>query len=238
MYSPDYVTNLYHSLKNHSTVDFQFICLSDTTGIEADMVLPYNHHTYIKLHWHKLKYFCNLFADQQPQDEIIVMDIDQVIVSNIDEMLTYPVQSKELVSYQKWWDINPNPPVSLNGGWYKFRSGELNCVWNKFIEDPEYWQLYFYNKNIVHHKYYGEQNFVEMLCKENNIKISHMPGQWVGKYTNDATTNRKLNLLYAQKFDQDYMVLDTPNENIKILHFANPNSNIHDCKEKWLKNYW
>ena len=115
MYSPQYVTNLYRSLKKHSTVDFEFICLSDTDDIEADVVLPYNHHTYIKLHWHKLKYFCELFADQQPGDDIIVMDIDQLIVSNIDELLQYPVQEHQLVSYNKWWDTNPKPPVSING---------------------------------------------------------------------------------------------------------------------------
>jgi len=238
MYSPQYVTNLYRSLKKHSTVDFEFICLSDTDDIEADLILPYNHHTYIKLHWHKLKYFSELFANQQPGDDIIVMDIDQLIVSNIDNLLKYPVQDGQLVSYNKWWDTNPKPPVSINGGFYKFKSGSLNCVWNKFIEDPEYWQLHYYSQNVVHHKYYGEQNFVEFVCKDNSVDILHMPGEWVGKYTNNSTTNRKLNLMYAEKFEQDYMVLDGPNENIKILHFANPDSTIHDCSEDWIKEYW
>jgi len=44
--------------------------------------------------------------------------------------------------------------------------------------------------------------------------------------------------MYAEKFEQDYMVLDGPNENIKILHFANPDSTIHDCSEDWIKEYW
>jgi len=87
MYSPQYVTNLYRSLKKHSTVDFEFICLSDTDDIEADLILPYNHHTYIKLHWHKLKYFSELFANQQPGDDIMVMDIDQLMLSNGDNWL-------------------------------------------------------------------------------------------------------------------------------------------------------
>ena len=238
MYSPQYVTNLYRSLKKHSTVDFEFICLSDTDDIEADVVLPYNHHTYIKLHWHKLKYFCELFANQQPGDDIIVMDIDQLIVSNIDELLQYPVQEHQLLSYNKWWDTNPKPPVSINGGFYKFKSGSLNFVWNKFIEDPEYWQLHYYNANIVQYKYYGEQNFVEFVCKENGVEILQIPGLWVGKYTNDDNINKKLNMMYADKFGQDYMVLDTPNDHIKILHFANPNSTIHDSKEQWVKDNW
>jgi len=238
MYSPNYVTNLYRSLKKYATVPFEFVCLSDTDAIEADVILPYNHHTYIKLHWHKLKYFSQLFADQSSGDEIIVMDIDQLIVGNIDSMLTYPVGPNELVSYQKWWDENPTPPVTINGGWYKFRSGALNCVWNTFVEDPAHWQLYFYNQNVVHHKYYGEQNFVEMVCRDNQVKITHMPGEWVGKYTNDATVNRKLNMLYCEQFDQDYMVLDAPQDDLKIMLFPNPNSTIHNCDEQWAKASW
>ena len=238
MYTPNYVTNLYRSLKKHATLDFEFICLSDTDDIEADVILPYNHHSYIKLHWHKLKYFSELFANQQIGDDIIVMDIDQLIVSNVDKLLAYPVHEKQLVSYKKWWDPNPNPPVSINGGFYKFKSGSLNCVWNKFIEDPEYWQLHFYNQNVVQHKYYGEQNFVEYVCKQNGIEIVHMPGQWVGKYSNDDTMNRKINMMYAEKFDQDYMVLDLPNENLKLLHFASPYATIHASQEQWVKENW
>jgi hypothetical protein len=36
-YTPDYVSKLYDSLKKHSTVDFEFICLSDT-DVKADIV--------------------------------------------------------------------------------------------------------------------------------------------------------------------------------------------------------
>src|SRR5210317_2668462 len=81
-YTPDYVSKLYRSLKRNSTIPFQFICLSDT-NVEADIVLPYNHHSHIKKHWHKLKFFSPQFAYQQPDDDIIIMDIDQIIKSSI-----------------------------------------------------------------------------------------------------------------------------------------------------------
>ena len=78
IYTPDYVSKLYRSLKRNSTIPFEFICLSDT-DVEADLVLPLKHKS-IKKHWHKLKFFSPQFAYQQPDDDIIVMDIDQVIV--------------------------------------------------------------------------------------------------------------------------------------------------------------
>jgi len=69
IYTPDYVSKLYRSLKRNSTIPFEFICLSDT-DVEADVVLPFNHHSDIKKHWHKLKYFSPQFANQQPGDDI------------------------------------------------------------------------------------------------------------------------------------------------------------------------
>ena len=96
-YTPDYVSRLYRSLKKNSSIPFEFVCLSDT-DVEADVVLPYNHYDKIKKHWHKLKFFSPNFAYQKPEDDIIVMDIDQVITGNVDDLLGYPVQDNELIT--------------------------------------------------------------------------------------------------------------------------------------------
>src|SRR6056300_1370350 len=120
LYKSENVSKLYRSLKENSTVPFEFICLSDT-DVEADVVLPYNHHSNIKKHWHKLKYFSPQFAYQNPGDDIIIMDIDQQIVGNVDEILNYPVKEGELLTYNSWWDNN----LKLQGGFYKFKSGSL-----------------------------------------------------------------------------------------------------------------
>ena len=71
IYTPDYVSKLYRSLKSNTSLPFEFICLSDT-DVEADVVLPYNKHSNIKLHWHKLKFFSSQFANQKPDDEIVI----------------------------------------------------------------------------------------------------------------------------------------------------------------------
>lgn len=234
-YTTDYVEKLYNSLKRNSTIPFEFICYSDNPNVKADIVIPLPKHSDIKLHWHKLAFFSPLFAYQKPGDEIIIMDIDQVIVSNIDEMLSYPVDDNELVSYGKWWN---DTKLTLNGGWYKFKSGSFKYIWNEFIKNVEYYQLRYYNKGIVHHKYYGEQNHVEDTIRYNKGKITLMPKEWIGKYTNDEKTNLQYNIKYSEMFDTDYMILDRPNPKLKIIHFANPDSNIHTSKEDWIQRYW
>ena len=98
-YPSSYVARLYDSLKKHTTLDFEFVCLSDDPNVKADVILPYNHHDKIKKHWHKLKYFSPQFAYQNPGDDIIVMDIDQIVVGNVDELLSWPVKERELLTY-------------------------------------------------------------------------------------------------------------------------------------------
>ena len=216
-YTPDYVTKLYRSLKKNSTIPFEFICLSDTNDIEADVILPYNHNSDIKKHWHKLKFFSPQFGGQQPGDDIIIMDIDQVITNNVDDLIGFPVKENELVSYGQWWDNK----LKLNGGFYKFKSGSLKKIWDDFSLNPTYWEMHYYNNGDVHYKYYGEQNYVNWKVQENNIKLTTTPKEWLVKYTDNLKSNIELNKIYTKKFNTDYMIMgDEVNEKIKVIHFT------------------
>ena len=216
LYHPNAVSNLYRSLKENSSVPFEFICLADR-GVDADVVLPYNKHSNIKLHWHKLKFFSPQFAYQKPGDDIIIMDIDQKIVGNVDDLLGHPVSENELVTYGQWWENK----LGINGGFYKFKSGSLKFVWDDFALNPEYWQLHFYDNGTVHYKYYGEQNYVKLKVLEHKAKLTKTPSEWIAKYTDDYNENLKLNQMYMQRFDTDFMILDKEiNEKLKVVHFT------------------
>ena len=136
--------------------------------------------TIIKEHWHKIKFFDESFTGK---DDIIIVDIDQTVVGDLTDMINYEVNDNELITYKNWWDKNPKCPI--NGGWYKFKSGSLQYVWDKFNSNIDYHQNYYYNNGIVHYKYYGEQNFVYDTVIENNGKVITMPEKWVSKYMMD-----------------------------------------------------
>ena len=237
-YTPDYVEKLYNSLKRNCTIPFEFICYSDNPNVKADVVIPLKPHSDIKYHWHKLSFFSPHFAYQKPGDEIIIMDIDQIITGNVDDMIGYPVADNELVSYNKWWGGKSSYGLKLNGGFLKFKSGECKIIWNEFIKCPEVWQLNWYKTGAVHYKYYGEQNFINWMCEKHKINLTLMPPEWVCKLTNNEDEDRQNNIDYIKKFNKDYMILDKPNDDIKIVHFANPNANIHTSKYEWIKDYW
>lgn len=133
--------------------------------------------TLIKEHWHKIKYFNNT------KEDTIIIDIDQTVVGDISDMINYPVGDNELITYKNWWDKNPKCPI--NGGWYKFKSGSLQYVWDKFSSNIDYHQNYYYNNSIVHYRYYGEQNFVYDTVINNGGKVTTMPENWVSKYMMD-----------------------------------------------------
>ena len=233
IYTPDYVSKLYRSLKSNTSLPFEFICLSDT-DVEADLVLPYNHTSNIKLHWHKLKFFSPQFAYQKPGDEIIIMDIDQIITGNIDELIGFPVLDNEFVSYGTWWPRD----VKVNGGFYKFKSGQFDYVWNDFALNPEYWQTHYYNNGDVHFKYYGEQNYVDWKLFEKNVTIKQTPKEWLGKYSTKEKTMIELNKTYSKMFKTDYMILDDVNDKLKVIHFNGVNNSIHKYNKKFIEKYW
>ena len=239
-YTPAYVSNLYRGLKRFSKVDFEFICYSDNLGVEADKVVALPTDTKIKKHWHKIKFFDSTFADQQPGEEIIVLDIDQIVVNSVDNMLSWPIKPGDLCSYDKWWGLDPNNPMKINGGWYKFISGTMDYVYQKYIADPEYWQLYYFNQNIVTIPYFGEQNFVQDTVLEHGHNIITMPGRYVAKYhISDSIKNLSTNLTYIKKFNEPYMILDNVwNDAVKIVHFADLLNDIHHCTEPWINEFW
>jgi hypothetical protein len=232
-YTPDYVSKLYRSLKRNSSIPFEFICLSDT-DVEADIILPYNHHDKIKIHWHKLKFFSPHFAYQKPGDDIIVMDIDQVITGNVDELIGHPVEENELVTYGIWW----KSILESNGGFYKFKSGSLKYIWDEFAKNPDYWQTHYYNVGDVHTKYYGEQNYVNWKIKDYKTKLTKTPEEWICKYSSDFKENVTLNKIYRDKFKTDYMILGDVHKYIKVVHFTGPGKTIHEHNESFIKENW
>jgi hypothetical protein len=178
MYTPDYIEKLYNGLKANYKGEFEFVCYSDNPNVKADRVIPLPKNTEVKRHWHKLQFFDEEFIGD---GDIIVLDIDQVIVSDITKMIDYPVKPGELVSYSKWWTTN-DKNIPINGGWYKFKSGSLQYIWDKFNSNIDKWQSYYYNNGVVHYQYYGEQNFVYDTVVENGGKVTTMPEKWYGKH--------------------------------------------------------
>ena len=81
----------------------------------------------------------------------------------------------------------------------------------------------------MHKKYYGEQNYVKWKILEHRAKLTKTPSEWIAKYTDDYKENLKLNQMYMDKFDTDYMILDKEvNEKLKVVHFTGVGRKINE----------
>jgi hypothetical protein len=193
-----------------------------------------NHHSNIKKHWHKLKFFSPQYGNQKPGDDIIIMDIDQIIVNNVDELLGWPVSENQLLSYGTIW----NQLLKINGGFYKFKSGSLKCIWDDFAKNVEFWQLNYYRKGIVHSKYYGEQNYVNWKIQEHKIELITTPKQWFARYSEDYKKNISFKKEYSKCFNTEYMIQDDPHKYVRVVHFLGEGKTIHECNSNFVKKYW
>jgi len=225
-YSVELVNNLYKQYKKYIK-DFKFYCYTDNSnGLHKDIVhIPLVQNDIVKIHWRKIDFFKNNFVEYSEGDECIIMDIDQIIVSNPKKMIERKVADGGISSYDRWWG-NGNPPI--NGGWYKFNANTMQYVYDKFYEKPEYWQNYYFDNLIVHEKWFGEQNFVYETISENN-EVDLMPGQWVSKYNaNDISKNLKRNMDYQELFGEPLRLGGEWASELIIVHFCEVGNNPSD----------
>jgi Glycosyl transferase family 8. len=91
-YSPEYVEKLYHSAKRHSTVNYDFVVITDNPAhyqhldvktIPVDMK---NWNNPKQGWWYKMY----LFKPDLPIDnKVLYLDLDVVVVGNIDKFFDY-----------------------------------------------------------------------------------------------------------------------------------------------------
>ena len=73
---------------------------------------------------------------------------------------------------------------------------------------------------------------------EHKAKLTKTPLQWIAKYTDDFKENLKLNKMYSEMFNTDYMILGDVNKYIKTVHFTGLGKTIHQFKDKFIKENW
>lgn len=90
-YGPDYVNNLYNSIKRNTSVEFNFYCYTeDPTGLNENIriVTLENPDLYYK-QWHKMCFHKDNFGGIKTGEKCLILDIDWIITGNIDDILNY-----------------------------------------------------------------------------------------------------------------------------------------------------
>lgn len=205
------VNHLYNKICGYYSGEVDFYCLTDNSDKLFDSITP----IYIdpkdrwkKLQWHKTTFFRKNFNGFKNGEEVIVCDIDMDIISNIDELVDYPV--KNFAASRRWWMLDHG---QLSGSWYKFRIGEHYHVDSDLDEG---WQEYWVHNRLVEPPVNGEQNWVER-CIDN---IEYFPDTWFTKWTDNNIRNNKIEEDFHNLTGEMLTIDGEFHDNIKVVHNA------------------
>ena len=166
-YIPQYVNVLYNMVKRHTTVPYDFHCITeDPNGLDPHIkVIKLPNHPGIKTWWSKLW----MFGSEFPlKGNVLFFDLDVIIFKNIDVLFTHnPGKFMIIRDFNrcrmgdKWQNSNSST--------MRWETGTMDFLWNEFNADP----------GRVTRKFPGDQDWITSRAKN---EINHFPDEWIRSY--------------------------------------------------------
>lgn len=136
-FSEDYVYNLKSMVERNTTVDHQFVCLTDRKKMDGIRTVPlipgYDGW------WNKLQLFN---TDHRLGNRVVYLDLDTLIVSNIDWLLKY---DGIFMGIEDLGSVNEHQPYLRNRLQSAVMSWDYNFngdVWRRFASNPQVMQQF------------------------------------------------------------------------------------------------
>ncbi len=190
----------------------------------------------VLLQWNKM-YGMGLDIDEP----ICVMDIDVLLLNNYKELFEYPIKKGQFVSIPGWWRDTENKRYKINGGFFKYYPKDCRYIYDKFMQDPDFWQNYYIKRGIARGPVNGEQYFVEDNVNE-ELELITVPESWVARWcakedigVKNFDLNKwkvKVSQLYHKVTGNDYVYLGGEfHPDIKMVHFTHATNKPHDWED-------
>ena len=174
----------------------------------------------VKLQWNKM-----LPMSYGIDEPIVVLDIDIELINDYEKLFDYPIKRGQFLSIPAWW--KDNDKYVINGGFFKYYPSDCKYIFDKFVNDIDYWQEYYINAGITVGPVNGEQHFVEDSVNE-QLELITVPPSWVTRWTNGKGMSDtqysewlwKLTKGYRAVTDNDYVKMGDFHEDIKMIHYT------------------
>ncbi len=165
-YISQYANILYNMVKRHTTVPFEFHCITDDIkGLDPHIkTIKLPNDPWIKTWWSKLWMFGGHFP---LQGNILYFDLDVIVFKNIDELFNYnPDKFMIIRDFNrcriKDWKL-------CNSSVMRWKTGTVNYLWDDFVSKP----------NVVMGDNHGDQDWITKRAKQD---INHWPDDWIRSY--------------------------------------------------------
>ena len=183
----------------------------------------------VALQWNKM-----LPMSMDIDEPVCVIDIDLLLINDYKQVFDYPISRGQFLTINDWVSANPDYPI--NGGFFKYYPKDVRYIFDKFVQDPKYWQNYYIANGIARGPVNGEQHFVYDSAKE-QLEVITFPASW---FTRFATINSithanydywqfELSKTYKEKTGNNYLFLGGEfHPDIKIVHFTHAMNKPHE----------
>lgn len=183
----------------------------------------------VALQWNKM-----LPMSMDIDEPVCVIDIDLFLINNYKQVFDYPIQRGEFLTINDWLSANPNYPI--NGGFFKYYPRDVKYIYDKFMQNPTYWQNFYIAKGIARGPINGEQHFVYDSAK-GQLKVITLPPSWFTRWATEQSIRHidyrswqaSVNASYKKETGNDYLFLgDEFHPDVKIVHFTHALNKPHE----------
>ena len=183
----------------------------------------------IALQWNKM-----LPMSMDIDEPVCVIDIDLLLINDYKQVFDYPITRGQFLTINDWVSANPDYPI--NGGFFKYYPSDVKYIFDKFIQNPIYWQNYYIAKGIARGPVNGEQHFVYDTANE-QLEVVTLPPSWFTRWstesaithTNYDTWQFELNKMYRKKTGNNYLFMGGEfYPDVKIVHFTHAMNKPHE----------
>jgi hypothetical protein len=218
-YGREYVERLRNMVARHTTVPYEFVCLTDDQHPIVGVRTIYQPNAqYVRGWWHKV----HMFDPQLPlAGRILYFDLDVVIHNNIDKLaVSYPTEFMGIHDFNRKFYANWK---YLNSSAMAWNHGTQNHVWEQFKTNPREAQ-----------RLQGDQDWIWKLCQ---TKIKFWPKEWIQSYKWEIRSREQLTVINGKRqFKQDDHSIELdPRCCVTVFH-GDPKP--QDVKDKFVVDNW
>ncbi len=201
-YIPQYVNVLYNMVKRHTTVPYEFHCITDDPkGLDPHIkTIKLPNDPWIKSWWSKLWMFSKDFP---LQGNVLFFDLDVIVFRNIDELFTY--NPDKFMIIRDFNRCRVKDWKQSNSSVLRWKPGTMNYLWDEFVANP----------SRIMQNNHGDQDWI---MRRGHQDINHWPDEWIRSYKWEMVgfKNTKIRKGVKHIFQQPARI--TENNKVAVFH--------------------